>query len=342
MATIYDIAKICGLSPATVSKALSGAPDVSAATRARVRQAAVNIGYVPDGRARALSQNRSWTFCVLCQNGPEMGLRHYLFADIIESFKSAVERHGYDIFFISSHVGKAGFSYYGHCRYRKADGVFIVYTDYTSDDARELIRSDIPKIAFDYCDASIGCVMTDCGKSMELLYGHLHGLGHRNIVYMHGEPGMYITGMRIKSLKKAMASKGEALRSENLIESRYYSLQGGYDSMKKALGMRERPTAVIVSDDYSAVGAIRAARDMGLEVPGDISVVGFDGIELAQLMSPRLTTIRQDTAGLGAKAAESLIKQALGVGRYGKPENVILEPQLLTGDSCREIIYPAT
>ncbi len=337
VATIYDIAKICGVSSATVSKALSGALDVNAATRGRIKQTANNLGYIPDGRARALSQNRSWTICVLCQDGSNMGLRHYLFAEIIESFKNVVERHGYDIVFMSNHVGKMGLSYYGHCRYRKVDGVFVVNTNHASEEARELMSSDIPQIAIDYSDSSIGCVMTDCDKSMALLYGHLYGLGHRNIVYMHGESSKYITDMRVKSLKKAMALKGETLKPENLIESKYYSLQGGYASMKKVLGMGKRPTAVIASDDYSAVGAIHAARDMGLSVPEDISVVGFDGIEITQLMSPRLTTIRQDTTGMGAKAAENLIQQILGVDKYNKHENIILEPQLLIGNSCKRI-----
>lgn len=337
LATIYDIAKICGVSPATVSKALSGASDVSGATRARVRQAAKSLGYIPDGRARALSQDRSWTICVLCQDGSEMGLRHYLFAGIIESFKSVVERHGYDISFISNHIGKTGLSYFGHCRYRKADGVFIVNTNHASEEARELIESELPKIAIDYSDSRVGCVMTDCDKSMEILYGYLWDLGHRNIVYMHGEPNKYITELRIKGLKAAMAAKGVVLRNENLIQSKYYSPQGGYESMKELLHMRKRPTAVIASDDYSAVGAVRAARDMGLCVPEDISIAGFDGIEIAQLMSPRLTTIRQDMFGMGAKAAENLIKQILGIGKHDKPENIILEPQLLIGNSCRRI-----
>ncbi len=337
LATIYDIAKICGLSPATVSKALSGASDVSTATRSRVRETAENLGYVPDGRAKSLSQDRSWSIGILCQDGSEMGLRHYLFAGIIESFKSAVERHGYDITFISSHVGKMGFSYWGHCRYRKADGVFIVNTNHSSADAQELMASNFPKIAVDYSDSSIGCVMTDCNKSMELLYGYLHDLGHRNIVYMHGELNKYITAMRIKGLKKAMSQKGETLGANTLIQSKYYSFQGGYASMKQLLERNNRPTAVIASDDYSAVGAIRAAKDFGLSVPGDISIVGFDGIEIAQLMTPMLTTIRQDVYGMGAKAAESLIKQILGVDKHSKPENIILEPQLLIGNSCIQI-----
>ena len=335
MATIYDIAKICGLSPATVSKALSGAADVSVETRRKVKAVASSVDYIPDGRAKGLSQNRTWTISILCQDGSKMGLTHYLYAQIVESFKSVVERHGYDINFISNQVGKMGLSYYGHCRYRKSDGVFIINTDYTSQYARELIESDIPKIAIDYSDKYIGCVMTDCDKAMSLLYDYLYKLGHRDIVYMYGDD-KYITHARIESLKKAAAVKGEALGKNSLVQSKYYSIEGGYDSMKRLMCRSSRPTAVIASDDYSALGAVKAAHDAGLSVPGDVSIAGFDGIEITQLISPKLTTIKQDTEGMGVKAAESLMKQILGVDAKD-PENIVLEPQLLIGDSCRRI-----
>ncbi len=335
MATIYDIAKLCGLSPATVSKALSGASDVSVATRNKIRQAASSMDYIPDGRAKGLSKNRSWTIGILCQDGSQLGLRHYLFASILESFKNVVERHGYDIVFISNQVGKMGLSYYGHCRYRKTDGVFILSTDFSSKDTKELIDSDIPKIAIDYSDPNIGCVMTDCDKSMALLYNHLFNLGHKNIVYMHGEPS-FITSMRISGLKKAMERRGHNMGPNHLVQSKYYSIQGGYRSMQEVLARADRPTAVIASDDFSAIGAIEALQNAGLTVPDDISLVGFDGIEITQLSSPRLTTIRQDTNGMGAKAAECLIKQILGLDAGKRRENIILEPQLLIGSSCKQ------
>ena len=336
MATIYDIAKLCGLSPATVSKALSGASDVSVATRNKIRQAASRMNYIPDGRAKGLSKNRSWTIGILCQDGSELGLRHYLFASILESFKNVVERHGYDIVFISNQVGKMGLSYYGHCRYRKTDGVFIFNTDFTSKDTKELIESDLPKIAIDYANPYISCVTTDSEKSMALLYNHLFNLGHRNIVYMHGESS-FITTMRVNGLKRAMERRGQIMGPENLAQSKYYSIQGGYRSMQEVLLRRERPTAVIASDDFSAIGAIEALQDAGLNIPDDMSIMGFDGIEITQLSSPKLTTIHQDTSGMGAKAAESLIKQILGLDAGKRPENIILEPQLLIGSSCKQI-----
>lgn len=336
MPTIYDIARMCGLSPATVSKALSGASDVSAATRDKVRQMAGKIGYIPDGRARGLSQNHTWTISVLCQDESEMGLTHYLFAEIIESFKGVVEKHGYDIIFISNKVGEINLSYYDHCRYRKVDGVFIVNTNHDSENAQELMSSDLPKMAIDYSNKYISCVMTDCDKSMALLYNHLYDLGHRNIVYMHGEKEKYITDMRMKSLKKAIAAKGGEIRPEAFIESKYYSISVGYNTMKTLLSRSDKPTAVIASDDYTAIGAVYAVRDMGLSIPDDISIVGFDGIELTQLMSPRLTTIRQDTADLGGKAADALLNQIMGIERMS-PDNIILEPKLIIGNSTKNI-----
>jgi LacI family transcriptional regulator len=211
-----------------------------------------------------------------------------------------------------------------------------VNTNHNTDDAQELMMSDLPKIAVDYCDSSISCIMTDCEKGMRMLYDYLYSLGHRNIVYMHGDP-KFITDMRINSLKKAFATKGQAFTPDRLIQSKYYSIQGGYASMRKLLCRSNLPTAVITSDDYSAVGAINAIRDAGLSVPDDISIVGFDGIEITQLISPQLTTIRQDARGIGAKAAENLIKQILGFGRNVEPQNIILEPQLIIGNSCKRI-----
>jgi len=336
MVTIDDIAKRCGLSPQTVLKALKGEPDISLGDRDKVREAAIEMRYFSGDESTAVGRPRSWTICILCNDKSEWGVHHYLFSSIIESFRSVVERHGYDIVFLSDHIGKQDLTYLGHCRFRKADGVLIVTADYTNKDTRELIESDLPKIAIDYSDDNIGCVMTNSEKSMALLYNHLHQLGHRNIVYMHGEAG-YITEKRIEGFKKAMIAKGEVCLPQHIVSSVYYSIKGGYESMHELLLRHNRPTAVIASDDYSAIGAIQAVKDLRLSIPDDISLVGFDGIEMTQCLMPRLTTVRQDAKGMGAKAAENLIKQILRVEKSGGPEQIILEPELLVGGTTKRI-----
>ena len=337
MATIYDIAKACGLSPATVSKALSNASDVSASTRERVRRIAQELDYVPNAGARALSQSRTWSIGVLCQDASQMGLWHYLFAQVIESFKDYVEKHGYDIVFISNKVGNLGLSYLGHCRYRRVDGIFIVNTDHSQKDARELIESNLPKIAIDFEDDDIGCIMTDPDESMRMLISYLHELGHKNVVYLHGERGKFITEARISALEKAVAEVGKDEMTLRLFPSRYYSIEGGADSMKKLLAAtaNDRPTAVIASDDYSAIGVIEAIHEAGLSVPNDISVVGFDGIEITQRTSLKLTTIRQDTKEIGEEAAKNLLAQIAGEKKI--PKTISLKPHLIVGDSCKNL-----
>lgn len=333
MITIYDIAKQCGVSPATVSKALSEATDVSAKTRERIRRAAAEMHYVPDARAKSLSRNQTWSLGILCQDGSEMGLRHYLFAAIIEGFKKSVEKHGYDIVFISNHVGDMGFSFLEHCRYRKLDGIFLVNASPENSECIELMSGNLPKIAFDYSNKSIGCVMTDSTLGMKLLYDYLYDLGHRDIVYFHGDVTRPVTKTRIAALRQAAEARGEEFAEDMLVPSDYYSVGAGYDSMKRLLNVGRIPTAVIASDDYSAVGVLKAISEAGLRVPEDISVCGYDGIEITQLTRPQLTTIRQDTDAIGEKAAQSIIAQIKGTKK--RSTGVIsIKPELLIGDSC--------
>ncbi len=336
MATIYDIAKKCGVSPATVSKALNNATDVSAATRDKVRSVAAELRYVPDARAKGLSRNQTWSLGVLCQDGSEMGLSHYLFAAIIESFKKSIEKHGYDMVFISNNVGGMGYSFLEHCRYRKLDGVFFVNAAPGSPDCIELVSSNIPKVAFDFGTPELGCISTDSKLGMKLLYDHLYDLGHRDIVYLHGNPARYVTQKRIAALRQAAAEHGEQFTDSMLFPSRYYSVSDGYDSMNALLATGHIPTAVICCDDYTAVGVLGAIRDAGLRVPQDISVCGYDGIEITQLMHPQLTTIRQNTAAIGEKAAQSLLAQIKGTKKRSSGV-ILIKPELIIGESCGEV-----
>ncbi|MBE6753325.1 MAG: LacI family transcriptional regulator [Ruminococcaceae bacterium] len=335
MVTIYDIAKHCGVSPATVSKALSDATDVGAKTRERIRRAAAEMHYVPDSRAKSLSGSRSWSIGVLCQDGSEMGLRHYFFAAVIEGFKKSVERLGYDIVFISNNVGDMGYSFLEHCRYRKLDGVFIVNANPDEEECRELFGSELPMVMFDYVGENIDGIATDSGMGMKLLYDHLYDLGHRDIVYLHGDPSRYITQARIAALKKAAEERGECFGEQQLIPCAYYSIRSGEQTMTALLNRESRPTAVICSDDYTAIGVLGAIRAAGLRVPEDISVCGYDGIEITQLMYPQLTTIRQDAAVIGQRAADRIIEALRGEGEKKAQQGqlITVDPSLIIGMS---------
>ena len=119
MVLIEDIAERCDLTVEIVSKALGGASDISLDVRDRVQKAAKELGFAPRTTTVDTNRDRSWTICVLCHDETDWGLNHYLFSSIIESFRTTVERHGYDIIFVSDSIGKRDLGYYGHCKTSK-------------------------------------------------------------------------------------------------------------------------------------------------------------------------------------------------------------------------------
>ncbi|MFF2483860.1 LacI family DNA-binding transcriptional regulator [Paenibacillus sp. NPDC058071] len=332
MITIYDISKACGFSPTTVSKALNGYPDVKEKTRRLIKQTAKEMGYYPNSQAKALIKRKAWNIGVLFQDGENIGITHPLFAEILESFKKVAESKGYDVTFISNKIGDLKLSYLGHCKYRQVDGVVIACTDFYSDEINELLDSDLPIVAIDYSDDRVSCVTTDSVTGMTLLYNYLYELGHRDIIYLHGEL-TYITFDRINALKKAAEKKGESFNDDQLLEAKYYSVKTGYRIMMELLQRDKRPTAVMVCDDFTALGAINAAVDSGLRIPEDISIVGYDGIQISQLLRPKITTIKQDAERMGELAAEKLVRLIEQEGEMKETLNMI--PSIIIGDSCK-------
>ena len=144
MVSMKDIALRCGVSVATVSKALNGQPDIGEETRSRIEQVAREMGYMTNAAARALKTNRTYNLGVLFVDERRSGLAHEYFSTMLESFKVEAEAHGYDITFINHNVGGKRRSYLQHCLYRGVDGVIIACIDFTDDRIRELVEGPIP------------------------------------------------------------------------------------------------------------------------------------------------------------------------------------------------------
>ena len=151
MVSLKDIARELNVSVATVSKALNGANDISAARREQIENKAREMGYSPNALARALKTNKTYNIGVLFADEADNGLEHDFFASLLDSFKRKVEAEGYDITFINgSKAGRHGRSLLEHCRYRAFDGVLAACTIYDTDEMRELAASDIPFVSIDY------------------------------------------------------------------------------------------------------------------------------------------------------------------------------------------------
>lgn len=332
MTTIYDIAKRTGYSPTTVSKAFNNYSDVRAKTREEILRTAREMGYLPNAHARTLTTKKSWTLGVLFVEGTGVGIRHPFFGAVIESFKQVAVAKGYALMFISKDVGGKQSGYLENCRIHGIDGVVVFLSDYEDPYFLELLDSDIPTVILDYETEQSHTVCSDNMAGAMLAVEYLTSLGHSRIAHISGGTNTVPGSQREKGYAVAMKQQGHELRENYIVEGAFYALENGYAAMQKLLELPDRPTAVFASGDLLALGAVMAAKDSGLSVPGDISVMGYDDIELARYVTPALTTVRQDTASLGTRAAEILLAS---IDRKGTGmEAIVLPVEVVVRESC--------
>ncbi|MDD3410119.1 MAG: LacI family DNA-binding transcriptional regulator, partial [Eubacteriales bacterium] len=281
--TIRDLSKRCGLSVSTVSKALNGYADISAATRERVTAAARELGYFPNAHARALKTKRSYNLGVLFVDDSQSGLTHSYFAAVLESFKKEAENGGYDITFISHNMAGNSMTYLEHCHYREVDGVCIACINFDDPEVAQLVASELPVVTIDHLFNNRSCIQSNNVEGMRLLVSRARELGHERIAYAHG-PKSSVTDTRLASFYRAMAAQGLEAPEEYVVESEYTNPRSAYEAVTRLLRLPRRPTCVFVSDDCASLGALEAAADLGLRVPEDLSVAGYDGIAMTQLM----------------------------------------------------------
>ena len=187
MSSLKDLARECGVSVATVSKALNGQSDISAATRDRVREAARRMGYVPNMAARAMKTNRTYNLGVLFVDERQSGLAHEYFSAVLDSFKVQVEKLGYDITFVNRNLGGRTMTYLEHCHYRGVDGAVIACVDFNDPQVVELVNSDVPVVTIDHVFNNRMAVLSDNVNGLSALVRYAYANGHRRIAFIHGE-----------------------------------------------------------------------------------------------------------------------------------------------------------
>ena len=328
-ATIRDIAQRCGLSVSAVSKALNGYSDVSDATREAVRRAARELDYHPNAHARALKAGRSYNLGVLFSDDTQSGLTHPFFSVVLEHFKQEAEARGYDITFIGHRMGSGRVTYLDHCRYREVDGVCVACTDFTDEEVLRLVRSDIPLVTIDHGFDGKSCVFSDNEEGMRQLVRHVYGLGHRRVAYIHGNDSA-VTRHRLKAFRETAEELGFTPPPEYCMQGKYTEPDTVYAAARVLLSLPQRPTCVLVCDDYAGLGVFRAAAECGLRIPEDLSVAGFDGISQMQSFYPRLTTVYQNAPLIGRESARLLIS---GIENEGGPRSVCIPVRLVPGET---------
>lgn len=336
MVSIKDIASACGVSIATVSKALNNHKDVSESTKAMIRETAKKMGYLPNSQARALKTNRTYNLGVLFAERAQSGLTHSHFAAVLNGFKNEAEANGYDITFISHGIGSNKMTYYEHCVCRNVDGVVIVCVDDFEDDSiAELLNSSVPAVTIDYRYKGKPAVISNNALGMKTIVEYVYGRGHRKIAYIYGEDSR-VTAERVNSYRDTLKSLNIEFRSDYLLHGVYHDAETTGKLAAELVRLDDPPTCIILPDDFSAVGAMTAFEKLGMSVPDDISIAGYDGILLSKVLHPRLTTFEQDTNRIGAEAARQLIALIRKEISEDAPA-VIVDGCFIEGSSVKDI-----
>ncbi len=328
MARIEDVARSAGVSTATVSRALRDLPHVSTATRARVRKVARELGYVASPSAASLASGRTRTIGLLTP-----WVNHWFFANVIDGAERALRAEGFDAllytFEISRDLRRRQVD--PDVLRRRVDGIIVVGMPLERDEVGALLGLGHPVIFIGTGAPGQVTVRVDDYRTAAEATEYLLALGHTTIGHITGSPQDNAPWAppvdRRSGWQEAMTRAGWTPTPELEVNG-YFDVEGGRDSTRRLLAQRPDVTAIFAASDEMAMGAILAARDLGLRVPEDLSVIGIDGHDLGELVG--LTTMAQSAEDQGMTAATLLLGMITGTPA---PEQVIFPTRLVVRTS---------
>jgi LacI family transcriptional regulator len=302
-ATIYEVAREAGVSTATVSRVINDRRHVRDSTRRRVEEAMERLGYVASSAARGLAGGRTRVIGVLVH---EVGSSY--FTQIVRGIDTAVTNIDYDLMLYTTHAHmEAEARHAAELASGPADGLIFVLAVDPSKYMDTLRRQGTPFVMLDHSHEIPGTtfVVAANRSGTRQAIDHLIGLGHRRIGFITGKPGVSSARERLAGYRDSLAAAGieydpHLVRTGDFLEAR------GEAATAELLALDQPPTAIFTSADTAAFGAIKAARAAGLRIPRDLSIVGFDDIPEASLVTPPLTTVRQPLLEMGATAVRLL------------------------------------
>lgn len=308
--TLEDVAQKAGVSTATVSRCLNNPSVVSEKTRKRVLEAVRILGYTPNFGARALAAKRTNTFGAIIPT-----MENAIFARGLQAFQEELQQHGITLLVASSSYSpELEEEQIRGLVARGADALLLIGFDRPPQVYEFLRKHHIPCVVAwvydpDHPQVSIGF---DNRSAMKSLADRVLDLGHRSLALITAElEGNDRSRQRCEGVREAMASRNLDPQTLLVIQTPY-SIANGAHALKAAMQSEPKPTAILCGNDVLAAGALLQARKMGLNVPGDISITGFDDIEIAEIVTPTLTTVHVPHRNMGKGAAQMLVSLRAG------------------------------
>lgn len=337
MATIKDIAKKAGVSVTTVSRALNGYDDVNEETRKKIKKVAKELSYSPNAVARSLVSKKTRTIGLIISDINRTGAKDAFAYEVLCGINDRTGELNYDLLLFSTNPSKQmEKSYTALCRERNVEGAILSGLRLDDPYLQEVIEQNaFPCVLIDIprSGTNVAHITSDNRIGAAMAARHLLENDHRNIAIINGHDQAFVSRERLQGFEEAL-EEYSVMPDAKLVFNGMFSEDGGAEAMYQILIRHPEVTAVFCASDLMALGAMRTLERMGRNVPGDISVVGFDDINISAYCSPKLTTIRQDKYELGYQAAQMLIDML-----ENRTENrkIILNNQLVVRESTKRL-----
>ncbi len=331
--TIRDVAKGAGVCISTVSNALNNKWYVSATTKARILKVAKKLDYHPSGIARSLVRRKTDNIGFVLYRNPERLFSNPFYGRIVDGVEEQVLTQGYNLLISAFDIGSKDRALPKLIRERNVDGLILAGA--ISDDFISILRKEgFPLVLVDnYLEnEKINCVVINNRHGAFEAVDYLFKLGHKRIGFLCG-PLLHISNQeRFKGYKLRLDELGITY-NKSIVAQGDNTIEGGYNAMQKLLKKSSGISAVFACNDAMAIGAMRAIREKGLKIPNDISLMGFDDIEMAANTQPPLTTIKVPKEEMGRVAARVLLNELEGVGQKAGLR-IVMPAELVIRQSC--------
>jgi LacI family transcriptional regulator len=313
-----DIAKIAGVSSATVSRVINGSNMVRPVTAERVRRVIDELKFIPNGSATTLKYGRSGTYGLIIPD-----ITNPFFPEFIQSFEGILADTNHNILIgtTASHPPKMQRTIH-RMLVSQVEGIALLASEIETEPIEAMMNNRVPLVTMDrrLIGKGLSDVLVDYTSAMKQAVEHLYRLGHRKIGFIGGSVGPTISDHRLNAFIRAMEGFGLVVEKQFIREGNY-RVTGGEAAMLELLELKKLPTAIITANDLTAIGALRVIHRQGISVPGTLSIIGFDDIEFSDAVYPPLTTLhlsRPELARLFVNALEAFTPDPHGVGKQYK------------------------
>lgn len=335
MASITDVAKKAGVSISTVSHVINGTKFVGEELKMRVMAAIEELGYQPNEMAASMKRRATNNIGVILPN-----IRMVFFPDVLKGIEDAAKEHGYKLFYFSTEYDfEKEQEYLNLLKSSWVDGIILDSScpqeqleEYQKLLTRNPAGKYVPVVTTvaPFTAEELGVITFDEEKATEQTIEYLIGQGHTDIGLLLGPRHIPMYERNIRGIQRIFSRHGLRFDPKNVLVGDYFA-ESGYQAMKKALAEGVKWTALYSANDQMAIGAVKAIKEAGLSIPGDIAVTGADGLYITSLISPALTTVEFPRYDMGYRAAQMLIQMILNPSERG--QHILMEGKLIVRES---------